>query len=67
MGTLLESKEAIRAEAEADALIANRVDSLARLAFVACPPGEAPTDAQIGALFGDRVVPTKGHTPRSSD
>ena len=55
MSTLLESKEALRAralevnltEAEADALINNRVDSLARLAFAACPPGESPTDEQI--------------------
>jgi len=64
MKTLLESKEALRSRAievslteEADALRANRVDSLARLAFAACPPGEAPTDAQIDALFGARIVP----------
>ena len=60
MGTLLESKEALKArglevnltQAEVDALINNRIDSLARLAFAACPPGESPTDRQIDDLLG---------------
>ena len=68
MGTLLESKEALRAralevnltEAEVDALIGNRVDSLARLAFAACQPGESPSDEQVNAIFGGAVVPNQG-------
>ena len=52
MGTLLESKEALRSRGlevsltldEVNALINNRVDSLARSAFAACPPGDAPTN-----------------------
>ena len=59
MGTLFESKEALRSRGlevsltgdEIEALITNRVDSLERLAFAACPPGEAPTDTQIDGLF----------------
>ena len=46
MGTLLESKDALRSRVlevsltvdEIDALITNRADSFARLAFAACPP-----------------------------
>ena len=68
MGTLLESKEALRTRGlevsltplEVNALIANRVDSLARLAFAACGPGETPTDEQINGLFGGAVVPNQG-------
>ena len=68
MGTLLESKEALRSralevnltEAEADTLIGNKVDSLARLAFAACPPGESPSDDQINALFRGGAVPNQG-------
>ena len=68
MGTLLESKEALRTRGlevsltplEVNALIANRVDSLARLAFAACGPGETPTDEQITGLFGGAVVPNQG-------
>lgn len=68
MGTLLESEEALRAralevnltEAEVDALIGNRVDSLARLAFAACQPGESPSDEQVNAIFGGAVVPNQG-------
>lgn len=68
MGTLLESKEALRARGlevsltldEVNALIANRVDSLARLAFAACPPGESPTNAQIDGLFNGVITPNPG-------
>ena len=68
MGTLLESKEALKArglevnltQAEVDALINNRIDSLARLAFAACPPGESPTDRQIDDLFGAAIRPNQG-------
>ena len=68
MGTLLESREALRARAlevhlteqEADALIANGVTSLARLAFAASPPGTTPNDDQIRTLFGAAVVPNVG-------
>ena len=50
MSTLLESKEALRSRGlevsltveEIEALITNRVDSLARLAFAAWPPGGSP-------------------------
>jgi len=68
MGTLLESKEALKSRGlevnltaeEIDALIDNRVDSLARLAFACCPPGEAPTNDQIDALFAGRTAPNQG-------
>ena len=68
MGTLLESREALKARGlevsltsdEIDALVHNRVDSLARLAFAACQPGESPTDEQIVALFAGRAVPNQG-------
>ena len=68
MGTLLESKEALKSRGlevnltseEIDALIDNRVDSLARLAFACCPPGEAPTNEQIDALFAGRTAPNQG-------
>eukprot|EP00435_Cladocopium_sp_Y103_P059530 s575_g21.t1 len=68
MGTLLESKEALRArglevhltEAEVDAVIGGGVTSLARLAFAASPPGTTPTDEQIRTLFGGTVVPNIG-------
>ena len=68
MGTLLESKEALRFRGlevnltleEVDALILNRVDSLAKLAFACCAPGEAPTNDQIDGLFGTRIVPNPG-------
>ena len=68
MGTLLESKEALRSRGlevsltqdEVNALITNRVDSLARLAFAACPPGDAPTNDQIDALFNGVIVPNPG-------
>ena len=68
MGTLLESKEALRSRGlevnltleEVDALILNRVDSLAKLAFACCAPGEAPTNDQIDGLFGTRIVPNPG-------
>ena len=68
MGTLLESKEALKSRGlevnltseEIDALIDNRVDSLARLAFACCPPAEAPTNEQIDALFAGRTAPNQG-------
>ena len=68
MGTLLESKEALRSRGlevsltsdEINALINNRVDSLARLAFAACPPGDAPTNDQINSLFNGQIVPNPG-------
>ena len=68
MGTLLESKEALRSRGlevsltsgEINALINNRVDSLARLAFAACPPGDAPTNDQIDSLFNGQIVPNPG-------
>ena len=68
MGTLLESKEALRSRGlevsltleEVNALITNKVDSLASLAFAACPPGEAPTNDQIDALFSGLIVPNPG-------
>lgn len=68
MGTLLESKEALRSRGlevsltldEVNALITNRVDSLARLAFAACPPGEAPTNDQIDGLFNGLITPNPG-------
>ena len=68
MGTLLESKEALRAralevhltETEIDAIIANGVTSLARLAFAASQPGTTPTDDQVAALFGAGIVPNVG-------
>ena len=68
MGTLLESKEALRSRGlevsltldEVNALINNRVDSLARLAFAACPPGDAPTNEQIDGLFIGQVAPNPG-------
>ena len=87
MGTLLESKEALRSRGlevnltsdEIEALITNRVDSLARLAFAACSPGDAPTNEQIDSLFEGRITPNAGtyasmkrlifeaHTPLSAD
>ena len=68
MGTLLESKEALRArglevhltEAEIDAVINAGVTSLARLAFAATPPGTTPTDEQITGLLGGTLVPNVG-------
>eukprot|EP00435_Cladocopium_sp_Y103_P073792 s107_g45.t1 len=68
MGTLLESKEALRArglevhltEAEIEAVIGNGVSSLARLAFAASAPGTTPTDEQIRALFGGAMAPNVG-------
>ena len=68
MGTLLKSKEALRTRglevsstnSEVNALIGNRVDSLARLAFAACGPGETPTDDQITGLFGGAIIPNQG-------
>ena len=65
MGTLLESREALRSRGlevslttdEVNALINNRVDSLARLAFAACPPGDAPTNEQIDSLFNGQLAP----------
>ena len=45
---------------EIDALITNKVDSLARLAFAACPPGEAPTNEQIDGLFNGLVTLNPG-------
>ena len=68
MSTLLESKEALRSRGlevsltveEIEALITNRVDSLARLAFAACPPGEAPTNEQIDGLFNGLVTLNPG-------
>lgn len=68
MGTLLESKEALKPRGlevnltveEIDALIDNRVDPLARLAFACCPPGEAPTNDQIDTLFAGRTAPNQG-------
>ena len=68
MGTLLESKEALRSRGlevnltanEIDALINNRVDSLARLSFAACQPGDSPSDDQITALFAGAVIPNQG-------
>ena len=68
MGTLLESKEALRAralevhltETEVEAIIANGVTSLARLAFAASQPGTTPTDDQVAALFGAGIVPNVG-------
>ena len=58
MSTLLESTEALRARAlevsltrtEIDALVAQNVTSLARLAFAACQPGQTPTDDQVRGL-----------------
>ncbi len=60
MSTSLESTNALRSRAtevaltnaEASALIANGVSSLARLAFAACAPGQTPTDEQLAALIG---------------
>ena len=68
MGTLLESKEALRArglevhltEHEIDAVINAGVNSLARLAFAATPPGTTPTDDQITGLLGGALVPNVG-------
>eukprot|EP00435_Cladocopium_sp_Y103_P007410 s3328_g2.t1 len=68
MGTLLESKEALRArglevhltEAEIDAVIASGVSSLARLAFAASPPGTTPSDEQVRGLFTGGLVPNMG-------
>ena len=68
MGTLLESKQALRArglevhltEEEIDAVIGQGVTTLARLAFAASPPGTTPTDEQVKGLFGDTVVPSVG-------
>ena len=59
MSALLESTEALRhraievglTRAECDALVAQNVTSLARLAFAACPPGQTPTDDQVRSLF----------------
>ena len=68
MGTLLKSKEALRSRVlevslaadEVTALIANRVDSLPRLAFAACPPGESPPSEQIDGLFAGRIALNQG-------
>ena len=68
MGTLLESKQALRArglevhltEEEIDAVIGQGVTTLARLAFAASPPGTTPTDEQVKGLFGETVVPNVG-------
>ena len=67
MGTLLECKEVLRSRAlevnltfeEGDALISNRVDSLARLAFGYCAPEEAPTN-EIDGLFIARIAANPG-------
>ena len=68
MGTLLESKEALKSRGlevnltneEIEVLIDNRVDSLARLAFACCPPGEAPTNEQIDQLFANKIPINQG-------
>lgn len=68
MGTLLESREALKSrglevnltQEEIDTLIDNRVDSLARLAFACCPPGEAPTNDQIDGLFANKIQINQG-------
>ena len=65
MGTLLESKEALRARAlevnlskeEIDAVIGNGVNSLARLALDAAPPGTTPAEQQVTQLFGEGLLP----------
>ena len=59
MGTSLESVNALKSRAlevalspaEANALETNGITSLARLAFAACHPGQAPTDAQLQPLL----------------
>ena len=68
MGTLLESREALKARAlevhlteqEVEALLGNGVTSLARLAFAVALPGTTPTDEQIRALFEGAVAPNVG-------
>lgn len=59
MSTLLESKEALRSraadvglsQAEITHLVDRGANSLARLAFVAAPPGTAPTSEQVEPLL----------------
>ena len=59
MGTSLESVNALKSRAlevalssaEANALEANGITSLARLAFAACHPGQTPADAQLQPLL----------------
>ena len=74
MGTIFESKEALKARAlevhltaaEIEAVVNHGVNSLARLAFAATPSattppsGTTPTDEQITALFDGRLVPNTG-------
>ena len=59
MGTSLESVNVLKSRAlevaltpaEASALEANGITSLARLAFAACHPGQMPTEAQLQPLI----------------
>lgn len=68
MGTLLELAEAFKARAlevnlslgEVNQLIAQGTDSLARLAFAACPPGQSPSDTQAQLLFPATRAPGHG-------
>ena len=68
MGTLLESKEALRPRglevsltaAEVNALIANRIASWRGWHSQPCGPGETPTDDQIAGLFGAAIIPNQG-------
>lgn len=65
IGTLLETKETLKSRGlevneEIEVLIDNRVDSLARLAFACCSPGEAPTNEQIDQLFANKIPINQG-------
>ena len=68
MGTLLESKGALRSRGIEVGLTDNEIDdiinggttSLARLAFAASPPGTTPSDEQVRNLFSVAVAPNVG-------
>lgn len=68
MGTLLGSTDAFKAravevnlsQAEINLLVAQGTDSLARLTFAACPPGQSPTDTRVQLLFPATHTPFQG-------
>lgn len=68
MGTLLESAEAFKARAlevgisqgEVKQIIRQGTNTLARLAFACCPPGQSATDDQVRELFPDPNTVSQG-------
>lgn len=54
------SEQVSLSTAEINHLIAQGTNSLARLAFAACPPGQSPSDAQVQLLFPASHVAGQG-------